>query len=96
MRQYRCETLIVELDRNLWHCLPPTVDKLLYALEVLTRLTIGLTRLANDDTLHFLTGYICLQIFKELRSSDSRQPSRYHLERIGDCQTRTFLSVIYR
>ena len=41
-----------------------------------------------------LTGYVCLQIIEELRCGDSRQPSRNNLQRVGDCQSSTFLTVV--
>ena len=85
MCQYGSKALIIILYRNLGHCLTPPIDKLLHTLQVLTRLPVWLPGLSNNDTLHLLMGDICLQILKKSRSSNSRQPSRYNLERIGDC-----------
>ena len=66
MGQHRGETLIVILNRNIWYCLTPTVDKLLNARQVLARLTIWLTGFTDDDALHLLLGQIGLQPIKKL------------------------------
>ena len=96
MGQDRGEPLIVIVDGNSGNGLAPAVDKLLHARQILAGLPIGLTRLANDDALHLLTGHVGLQPFEQLRSRDSRQSSRNNLERIGDCQSGALPAVIDR
>ena len=85
MRQYGGKTLVVILNRDLRNGFTPAINKLLNTLQILTGLSVGLTRLTNDNALHRLTGYISLQIIKELGCSNSRQPSCYNLQRVGDC-----------
>ena len=52
-------------DRHFGHSLPPTVDKLLHTLQILTWLTIRLTGLSYHDTLHWLFGHIGFQPVEE-------------------------------
>ena len=96
MGKHRRKTLVVVFYRNLRHGIAPTVNELLHALEILAGLTIRLTGFANNHALYGLTRHILLKEIKQFRSSDSRQPAGYQLKRVGDCQTCTFLSVIYR
>ena len=58
MRQYGSETLVEILDRHLWNSLAPTVHELLHTLEVLTRLSVRLSGLSNNDALHRLPTHI--------------------------------------
>ena len=61
MSQYRREAFIVIVDGKLWVSLTPTIHELLHTLQVFARFTIGLARLADDDTLYLLTLDIRLQ-----------------------------------
>ena len=66
MGQHRGEPFIVILDRHFGHSLPPTVDKLLHTLQILTRFTVRLTRLSYHDTFHGLFCQISLQPVEQL------------------------------
>ena len=96
MSQYRGEALIIVFDGQFRMGFAPTVDELLHARQVLTRLAVGLAGLADDDTLHLLTLDILLQPVEQLRRRNSRQPSRNNLQRVGDCYTGTLATVINR
>ena len=54
MSQHGGKTLVVVLDGNLGDSLAPTVDELLHTCQILAGLPVGLSRLANDDTLNRL------------------------------------------
>jgi hypothetical protein len=62
MGQHGGKTLVVIFDGDIRTLLAPTVYELLDACQILTGLSVGLTRLANDDTLNLFTGHILRQI----------------------------------
>lgn len=95
MRQDRRESFIVILNRHVRICLPPPVDKLLHPLEILTRLPVWLIGFPYHDALNGLPAEIICQIIEQRRSRNSRQSAGNNLQRIGDCQSCTLLSVIY-
>ena len=96
MGQHGGEALVVVLDGDVRTLFAPAVDKLLDTCQILAGLAVRLAGLANDDTLHGLTTHVLLQIIEQLRRRDSRQPACYDLQWVGDCQSCTFLSVVYR
>ena len=61
MGQYGGESLVVVLDGHLGNGFPPTGNKLLHTLQIITRLTIGLSGFANDDPLQRLFSPVGLQ-----------------------------------
>ena len=96
MGEHGGETLIHIFYGDGWLRLSPTVDKLLHAGQILTWLPIRLHRLTNDDALYRLLSHIGHQIIVERGCRNSRQPSGYNLQRIGDCYSCTSFTVIYR
>ena len=84
------------VDGNLRHGLAPAVDKLTDTLQILAGLSVGLTWFTNDDALHRLASHILAKIVEKLGSRNSCQPAGYELQRVGNCQSCTFLSVVNR
>ena len=58
MSQYRSKTLVKIVNGHFRHRLAPSVYELPNALKILAGLPIGLSGLANHDTLHLLNGNI--------------------------------------
>lgn len=96
MGQHRREALVIEHNGNLGMCLPPSVDKLLHPRQILRRFSTQLGRLANDDALHLFFLNVSREIIEEVAGSDCHQSVCNDLQRIGDSQSATFLTVVYR
>ena len=79
MSQYGSEALVVILYGNLRHGLAPPIDKLLNTRQVFAGLTVGLSRLAYDDTFYRLALHIAAKIIKQFMSRNSCQPASYQL-----------------
>ena len=94
MCQHGSETLVIVLDGDVGTLLAPAVNELLDTSQVLAGLTVGLSGLADDDALHLLALGVSLEVIEKLRSGNSRQPSGYELQRVGDCQSCTLLTVV--
>ena len=76
--------------------LAPAVEEILHTRQVLARLPIGLGRLTDDDALHLLLLDIGFAEFEKFGRSNSRQPISNDLQWVGNCQSGTFLTVVYR
>lgn len=94
MCQYRRETLIEELDRNIGHLLAPLRNKLLDTCQVLARLAVHLAWFAYYNTLNRLTRDIILKIFHKVGRCHSGQSARNNLQRISNCQASALLAVV--
>jgi hypothetical protein len=61
MSQYGGEPLVVVFNGYVGNGLTPTIDELLHTSQILAGLSIGLERLANNNTLHWLAGNVSLK-----------------------------------
>lgn len=95
MGQDRREPLIVQLYRHFGMKLLPALNKTDNTLIVLTRQSVRLLRIANDDAFHRLGGHVTLNKRQKFRCRNSRQSITDEMQWIGDCQSRTLPSVVY-
>ena len=61
-----------------------------------TFLPTPLSMIAHDYSLHLLLRNILAEIVKKMTGIDSHQPIGNNLQWVGDCESGSFLPVVYR